>query len=266
MISAIAAAFEPGGVSAHGILVFRGNQYIGKTKWFKNLCPEELEATRDGVILRPDDKDLVFQCISRWLIELGELDATFNKSDIAQLKAFITKDKDVIRRAYAKKESNYARRTVFFASVNEQSYLSDPTGNRRFWTIECSKINYDHGLDMQQIWAEIKYLYRCGEKWVLNIDEIEKLNSHNEEFQTVDPIEELIRSSYLDMEHLREVTATEVCVEIGITRPTNSDARRAGRAIRKIFNQESTASNGARVFVIPFHKDKPAIKNIPRFF
>src|SRR5690606_6767655 len=122
MMSAIAGAFLPDGVSAAGVLVFQGEQYLGKTKWFKSLVPEQLGLLKDGMLLRPDDKDSVKQICSFWLVELGELDSTFRKSDIAALKSFITSNSDVLRRAYARKESQYARRTVFFGSVNPREF------------------------------------------------------------------------------------------------------------------------------------------------
>ena len=131
--------------------------------------------------------------ISKWIVELGELDATFKQSDISQLKAFITQDSDTIRRPYARKESTYARRTVLFGSVNPKDYLKDPTGNRRFWTVRCTDIDYDYRVDMQQVWAEFKALFDKGETWYLNQDEIVALNAHNEDFSTVDPVEERIR-------------------------------------------------------------------------
>src|SRR5690606_31153165 len=57
MLSAIDAAFNPDGVSARGVLVFQGEQAMGKTQWFKNLVDDhELpDVTQDGVILRPED-------------------------------------------------------------------------------------------------------------------------------------------------------------------------------------------------------------------
>ena len=66
------------------------------------------------------------------IVELGELDATFRKSDIASLKSFITSDRDVLRRPYARLESEFVRRTVFLHRLTQSSFLHDPTGNRRF--------------------------------------------------------------------------------------------------------------------------------------
>lgn len=236
LLSAIAAAFEPAGVSAGGVLVLQGAQYLGKTKWFKSLVPDHMGLTQDGMTLRPDDRDSVKQAVSFWLVELGELDATFRKADIAALKAFITRKNDVLRRAYARKESHYARRTVFFASVNAQEFLADPTGNRRYWTIPCSGINHSHTIDMQQLWAEVHALYQSGESWYLEADEVASLNEHNEQFQHVDPIEQRIQTG-LNWEEAqtlwRWVTVTELLIELGVERPTKADATQAGSTLSK---------------------------------
>jgi len=236
LLSAIAAAFEPAGVSAGGVLVLQGAQYLGKTKWFKSLVPDHMGLTQDGMTLRPDDRDSVKQAVSFWLVELGELDATFRKADIAALKAFITRKNDVLRRAYARKESHYARRTVFFASVNAQEFLADPTGNRRYWTIPCCGIDHSHTIDMQQLWAEVHALYQSGESWYLEADEVASLNEHNEQFQHVDPIEQRIQTG-LDWDEpstiWRWVTVTELLIELGVERPTKADATQAGSTLSK---------------------------------
>lgn len=236
LLSAVAAAFEPEGVAAGGILVLQGAQNMGKTKWFKSLVPADLGVIQDGMMLRPDDRDSVRQVCGFWLVELGELDATFRKADIAALKAFITRKNDVIRRAYARKESHYARRTVMFASVNDDRFLNDPTGNRRFWTIECEAIDHTHGLDMQQVWAEVYEDYRAGETWYLDADEVVALNQHNENFMQIDPIEERI-SSRLNWDEKqtfwRWIRTTDLLIEVGVDRPTHQDVIRGGTALKK---------------------------------
>ena len=254
LISAVAAAFNPSGVSAHGVLVFQGAQYMGKTAWFKRLVPKDLGVVQDGMMLRPDDRDSVKQVVSHWLVELGELDATFRKSDIAQLKAFLTRDKDILRRAYARKESEFARRTVFFASVNPREFLHDQTGNRRFWVIECKSIDYDHGIDMQQLWAEVLTLYQAGEPWTLQGDEHESLEEHNKTYEVIDPIEELISSGLRWSEPAaawRWRSATEVLAELGRDTCTQGEATRAAHLIRQRNGNMSRKTNGGRALLAP---------------
>lgn len=255
MISAVAAVFRSTGVSAHGVLVFQGDQYIGKTKWFKTLVPASLGVLQDGVILRPEDRDSVKQCVGNWLVELGELDATFRKSDIAALKAFLTKDRDVLRRAYARRESEFARRTVFFASVNPKEFLHDPTGNRRYWTIECESLDHDHGIDMQQCWAQVyEQLFVPGESWFLTGEEMGLLNDHNKGFEVVDPIEELLAKGLAwssDMEDWEWRSATEVLMSLGRDTPTQAEATRAAHVIRGRNGKNSRKVSGARQLLVP---------------
>ncbi|KVC52514.1 hypothetical protein WS58_03345 [Burkholderia pseudomultivorans] len=254
MLSAVAAAFEPNGVSAHGVLVLQGEQYLGKTKWFKSLVPDDLGLTKEGMILRPDDKDSVKQACSFFLVELGELDATFRKSDISALKSFITNQSDVLRLPYARGESHFARRTVFFGSVNPREFLHDATGNRRYWTIECKAIDHSHQLDMQQVFAEVHALYQAGERHYLTPEEHAALNASNEAFQALDPIEERLHAK-LDWTAPQAEwtwrTATEILMQTGIDKPTRDDASKAGAALRKLNGGQGKRSNGKTVLLAP---------------
>ena len=254
MIASIAAAFLPDGISGPGVLTLQGDQYLGKTKWFKSLVPEDLELVVDGMILRPDDKDSVKQCLSYWLVELGELDSTFRKSDVAQLKAFLTKKSDTLRMAYARRESKFPRRTMFFASVNPRDFLHDPTGNRRFWTIECAAINHSHDLDMQQVWAEFLTIWRSGEGYYLSPEEMTRLNSHNEDFTGRDPVEERLLTglNWSEPETIwRWAQATDVLMECGVDRPTKSDLNTASAFIRKQNGGRSRRTKTHRLLFCP---------------
>jgi putative DNA primase/helicase len=255
MISAVAAAFRPTGVSAHGVLVFQGDQYLGKTKWFKSLVPDQLGVLKDGMLLRPDDRDSVMKCVSNWLVELGEIDATFRKSDVAALKSFLTSDRDVLRRAYARKESTFARRTVFFASVNPKNYLHDDTGNRRYWTIECEKLDYNHTVDMQQCWAQVyEQLFVPGESWFLTPEELDMLNLHNEEFTVIDPIEDLIsrKLRWNDPDiNWRWTTATDILVTLGRPNCTKAEVTKAGIVLRKLNGDRSKRTGAQRLLLVP---------------
>jgi hypothetical protein len=254
LISAVAAAYLPDGISAAGVLVFQGEQYLGKTKWFKKLVPSELDLIQDGMLLKADDKDSVKQICSFWLVELGELDATFRKSDIAQLKSFITKSVDILRPAYARREAKYPRRTVFFGSVNPREFLHDPTGNRRFWTIECEHINHDHEIDMQQLWSEVLHKWKGGEGYYLSGEEHRRLNEHNVDFTSIDPIEErlLDRLNFdAPLDAWRWEQASAVLMECGLDRPTRGEASTAGNFLRTRNQGQSKKSGGKKLLLCP---------------
>ncbi|PAJ72171.1 hypothetical protein CJF42_22730 [Pseudoalteromonas sp. NBT06-2] len=141
LMSAVAVLHNEGNLDYEGVLVFQGAQGIGKTRWLKNLLPEKLKTyIEDGALIEPRNKDTIFTACSHWIVEIGELDSTFKASDISDIKRFITKKTDKLRRPYAREDSLLPRRTVFFGSVNEKSFLKDKTGNRRFWVLPVENL------------------------------------------------------------------------------------------------------------------------------
>jgi putative DNA primase/helicase len=253
LVSAAAAALQPRGFWSKGVLVLQGGQSEGKTSWFKSLLPVDLrKLLKVGATIDPANKDSVASVISHWMVELGELDATFRKADIARLKSFISQDIDQLRRPYDRLESEYQRRTVFFASVNPKVFLVDDTGNVRWWTIPVAAVDPDHSIDTQQLWAEVAHLYAQGERWWLTKGEESLLEVTNQDHQAPNSIKELIQSRF-DWSGEREklMSATEVLVAIGYDKPTNPQAKDAGQALRELTGEEPRKSNGRMVFRMP---------------
>ncbi|MEA0971736.1 Virulence-associated E family protein [Candidatus Megaera venefica] len=179
LISGVAAA-QHRGFYSKGVLVFQGDQSLGKTPWFEKLLPPEItQYFIGGCTLDPAERDSVKKAVSHWIVELGELDSTFKK-DIARLKAFITNNEDILRLAYAPKESRFSRRTIFCGSVNPVEFLIDSTGNHRFWVVPVIKLDYTHEINMQQLWAEVDELYKSGEQWWLTQEEEAELEIQNQ--------------------------------------------------------------------------------------
>ena len=254
MLQAVAAAMSPDGVAAQGILTFVGQQNIGKTTWFERLAPGDLDVVLTGHTLDPRSKDSVFVALSHWLVELGELDATFKKADVSALKSFATQPVDKIRRPYAATESHFGRRTVFGGTVNEEKFLSDPTGNRRFYALETTGFFYDHKIDMQQVWAELLVQWRAGESWRLSREEVAELNAQNLAFTAPDPIQERLAMGFAWGEDVQEwewITATEALMRIGIANPTRGDATKAGMFIRRLNGGRQRDSMSKSLLAVP---------------
>lgn len=258
LISAVAAAAMPSGFWSKGVLVLQGAQSIGKTDWFKSLVPPMLhELIQSGITIDQHNKDTIISAVSCWLVELGELDGTMRKTDNAFLKGFISKDYDRFRRPYGRGETRCPRKTVFFASVNPEQFLTDETGNVRYWTIPTISLNSNHGIDMQQLWVEVFEWYRNDAKWWLDRDEEALLEAANENHQQCDPIEELILSRYGEAVGNREtepMTATKVLLEIGYDRPTKAQLNVAAKALRKLFG-DAVRTKKARLFSVPVIRD-----------
>ena len=255
LLSAVAAAFLPRGFKSKGVLVLQGDQDIGKTSWFQSLVPsddEKQDWLLVDALLDPKDKDTVLAVVSHWLVELGELDGTFRKADIARLKGFISSPADKIRKPYGKGFEDYPRKTVFCASVDDGKFLVDPTGNSRFWTIPVISIDHNHNVNMQQLWSEVYEIFNADERWWLDADEAALLARSNTCFEQVNPIEELILSSYdfEKKEARRMLNATQVLIECGIGNPKKAQTNDAARALRKIVG-EPRKSRGQLRYPMP---------------
>lgn len=234
LITAVAMA-KGDGVDSAGCLVLQGTQDMGKTWWVKKLVPEALrkELIRTAASVDPHEKDSISQVISYWIVELGEIDATFRRSDLQALKAFITSDHDTMRRPYGVGDKRYPRRTALVASVDQAVYLHDTAGNRRFWTIPCTSINSYHEIDMQQLWAEVAQI---KEDWRLTPDEKEHIKRINEQHMQIDPIEEMIVDKYYSQMCMTGnwKSATEVAQEIGLKNISQKETRTIAGIVRKL--------------------------------
>ena len=225
LISAVAALYDFNGVETGGMIVLQGPQEMGKTQWFKSLVGVNEDLLKTGSILDMNSRDSISQNLKHWLIELGELDGSLSKSEIAQLKAFITNGSDSFREAYARKAFKYPRRTVYIGTVNQEDYLRDETGNRRFWTISCNRnLNCNHGINTQQLWAQVLNIYQAGESHHLTPTESKLLTTVNEHHRPVSIVEQMVKSFYdMDGPRTREMTTAEVLKEIGHPLPIKND-------------------------------------------
>jgi len=259
LLSAVAAALLPKGFKARGVLTFQGPQGIGKTSWVMSLVSDPV--LRDMLIkvdhhLDPHNKDSILGAITHWIVEIGELDSSFRKSDVSRLKGVLTSDADKVRRPYAKTESEYQRRTVFCATVNESNFLVDHTGNTRWWTLALESIDFQHGIDMQQVFAQLAVDFHAGAQWWLTKDEEQLLELHNSDHRSVSLMRErLLR--LLDLARINEpgnpsLGTVELLTELGYDRPTNGDTKELTAILREMLG-ESKKVNGTQKWRIPFN-------------
>lgn len=229
LIMGVAAVLEPNGISPQGALTLVGRQGIGKTRWLNSLMVDSSWATT-GMQIDPNNKDDVIRFIKNWIVELGEVDATFRKSDIAALKAFITRNEDSFRAPYGKKVEDYPRQTIFYATVNQYEFLQD-TENRRFWPVNVTAVNANHDIDIVQLWAEAKFLYEQGHSYWLDREELAMLTEHNEQFTAIEPMIEKVLSAGIvnpvdDMEGFvttHRKNCTQILFDLGINSPTKKE-------------------------------------------
>jgi putative DNA primase/helicase len=255
LTACIAAAHTETGFVNHGVLVLQGPQGIGKTSWIKSLDPINCGAVKDGALLDPTNKDSIIGLNRFWIVELGELDATLNKTDIARIKSFITTHADDVRAPWGRKETHLIRRTAYIATVNESSFLVDTTGNRRWWTTPVVECNYQHNFNMTQVWAEVLHYWLEGELTYLDANVQAEVNTTNRNHEKVDPIKELLFKNYdWDVEKIRTISATEILQEIGFIMPSIGECMRAGKILSDMGRKSPAQVKGRSVYSVPEKK------------
>ena len=238
MISAVAAALSEGDFRCRGVLTIQGPQGLGKTSWGKSLIDDPLLANS---VIKSDhhldgaSKDSLLLAITHFIVEIGELESSF-KRDVSRLKGFLTADSDKVRRPYARTDSEYPRRTVFYATVNGADFLVDNTGNTRWWTIPVTAINYQHHIDMQQLFAQLAVDYANHASWWLTPTEEGMLEEQNEKHKSVSLVRERLLeviNPFISEEYeSKKLTATEALVFAGIDKPNNTQIRECGALLR----------------------------------
>lgn len=167
LIGAVARIYQPGCKHDHA-LVLVGPQGTMKSTILSKLGGKWFSDSLYTMV----GKDAYEQLIGAWIIELGEM-AAMRKTEVEQIKHFISKQVDNYRAAYARRPEEHPRQCAFFGSTNDIEFLRDATGNRRFWPVvvstkgrETIKALNQHEID--QVWAEVVDMYNAGEHWYLS--------------------------------------------------------------------------------------------------
>lgn len=260
LLSIVAATFKGAGFRSRGVLTLQGGQGIGKTSWFAQLIgPPKLreDIVKLGHNMDNGNKDAKLVAIRHRIVELGELEGSFRK-EIANLKAFLTENIDKIRPPYGRVEAEYRRSTIFGASVNDEQFLIDWTGNSRFWTIALKDIDYKHTIDMQQVFAELKAMFDQGEQWWLSPKEEQQLETVNNSYRVMGAIEaklmERLDLSRIGDPKLKKLTGNQVLEAIGVKNPTNPQSKEVAGTLRRLLGP-SKKCQGYHRWPIPWSLD-----------
>lgn len=167
LIGAAARILAPGCKHDH-MLVLVGPQGCHKSTTLKKLGKDWFSDS----LYTMSGKDAYEQLQGNWIIELSEMAAT-RKAEVEQIKQFVSKQEDNYRAAYARRTQCHPRQCAFFGTTNDEEFLRDPTGARRFWPVVVTDAGKELGPRLtasiiDQIWAEVVTYYEDGETWYLD--------------------------------------------------------------------------------------------------
>lgn len=161
LIGAVARVMEPP-VKMDNVLILESLQGVRKSTVLSILAGKDWFSDTYFAI---GNKDGYQQMQGVWIYELAELDS-FNKVESTRAKQFFGSESDRYRVSYGYRAEPFPRQGVFVGTTNNDSYLKDPTGNRRYWPVKCGDVDIEAlARARDQLWAEALHLYRQGVQW-----------------------------------------------------------------------------------------------------
>ena len=221
------------------ILVFIGEQGAYKTTWFNYLLPPQLKQyfytkTNANRMTRDD----LLTLAQYGLVCCEELD-TMRPAELNQLKAAVTMPSIDERAAYAHFHEHRKHIASFCGTGNNVSFLSDPTGNRRWLPFEVESIvsPRDHPFCYEGIYSQALALYKSGFTFWFTKEEIQEQNRHNRKFETPRLEHELVDLYFrrpLEHENSMFMTSSRVLQIIGSGITQKLSATRIGMAFNEL--------------------------------
>jgi predicted P-loop ATPase len=191
LVAAVRRVRQPG-VKFDTLLVLEGVQGSGKSSVGRMLVPDDQWFT-DSLPIGVDPKVTIERTAAKWIVELAELTG-IGRRDVETVKAFITRQTDEAREAFARKVTRAPRQFVLLGTTNDDRYLIDGTGNRRFLPIRvlggAGSINLNAIKAVRdQLWAEAAVREAEGEPIELPREMWALANAEQEQRRLVHPIE-----------------------------------------------------------------------------
>lgn len=191
LCAAIARAYEPGCKWDH-VVILQGSEGLGKSLFLERLF-QGLTSTLSQV----DSTDALREAHRSWAV-IADEGGILTAKNFNALKEFVTRTHDLYREAYARRAIDAPRKFVIWATTNDEFFLQNRQGNRRFLVLRCEgKADFDLLLNddyIAQLWAEALAYYRMGEPLYLTDEEMQLSADVRDEFTRTDVIEGVVAS------------------------------------------------------------------------
>jgi predicted P-loop ATPase len=209
LIAAVRRAFDPG-TKFDQIVVFESVEGRGKSTAIEIMAGADNFS--DQHIMGLPGREQQEAMTGVWLYEIADLTG-MKKADVEQVKAFASRKVDRARPAYGRFRVDRARRTLLFATTNDDDYLKSQTGNRRFWPVPTTRIDLD-GLcrDRDQLWAEAAHCEARGDSILLPERLWKSAGEEQERRLEIDSWQDCI-ANYLGLTGKEDVTTNDVLVD-----------------------------------------------------
>lgn len=171
-----------------------GGQGVGKTTILQKTAPMGLYTDQFNSFT---DKDDIGNLIGMFIVNDDEMTAS-SKASFEEIKKFLTDKHFKYRPSYARHTREFTKKFIFARTTNNETYLKDKTGTRRFMPLmahkNLQKLSPVTDLTpeyVQQLWGEAVWLYKnAKDPFILTKGQETLLENHRKNFEYVDGAEE----------------------------------------------------------------------------
>jgi predicted P-loop ATPase len=210
LIAAVRRILHPG-CKYDEMLVLESQQGLSKSSALRALCPRD-EWFSDDLPLNVEAKEIIERTLGKWIIEASDL-VGGRKADRDHLKSMLSRQVDgPARMAYARIPVERPRQFIIVGTTNNNEYLADATGARRFWPVKVGRFDVEGIIrDRDQLWAEAVVREAKGESIRLHERLWSKAGEHQEQRRSLDAWEETLQHMLEEIEpastgHVRVAT------------------------------------------------------------
>ena len=232
LIAAVRRVRQPG-AKFDEMMVWEGPQGQHKSSALAVLAVHH-DWFSDSIPLNAKDKELIEGHAGKWICEIADLQGR-GKAEVERVKAALSRQVDRARLAYARLPVEVPRQCIFVGTTNGQKYLTDQTGNRRFWPIRIAHVDIE-GLrrDRDQLWAEASAREAKGESirlapehWPAAVEEQSKRLHDN-------PFLDALAAATRGRDGILFVHDAYEFLGISPKQRTQADAERVGEAMKEL--------------------------------
>ena len=197
LVAMVAGWINPDVVN-HEVLVFIGRQGIYKTTWMNHLLPPPLRSyfcTQAGVGDNAKDEELALTQYG--LISCEELD-TMSTREMNKMKRAVTLSYVNVRPPFGRYTVHRPHIASFCGTGNNEKFLNDPTGTRRWLAFKVENIESPRTLPFEYdgIYSQAYYLYRNGFEYWFSGDETAAIDERNSRFKVANLERQLVYRYY----------------------------------------------------------------------
>lgn len=234
--------------------VLVGPQGCGKTVFFRRLMRLFKKYFKEMKACEKLDRDLLIQLASFILVALDEFEMDRRTANL--MRSIITSNGSQVRAAYGYTAESYKRRASFAGTTNNDQYLTDDQGDRRYLTVVITGILHeeDYPLPLEEAFAQAYWIVtnEPSDTYTPTSDEWHEIAERNKEHVLPNFCEAVIPMYYrqpTSPETAKEVGANDVFMQLSNIRAREWNISNIGKAMKALEFSARKTNRGTRYLV-----------------